>query len=86
LFLASLCNSGEPIELCGSPNNTCMFARNFSMQFVSWISKDSIAVTHLKYSNNHTGNEFNFMNVLLQEFFILKIIRNSHIDVQHPTN
>jgi hypothetical protein len=56
LFLLCVFNlKGEPIELCGGSKVTCLFARNFSMQFMTWLAKDSFAVKTLQFGNNHTG-------------------------------
>lgn len=41
--------------MCTGVNSSCLYARNFSVQFMNWCNIDKLVLTELKYGKNHTG-------------------------------
>jgi hypothetical protein len=53
--LKILCiTKGEPIELCSSKLD-CIYARNFSAQFMSWFASDMFGTAKLRFEDNSSG-------------------------------
>lgn len=57
--------SGEAIQLCSSKGN-CLYARNFSAQFLPWVASEKFVATGLNYGAKHSGTNLK-MNMSLPQ-------------------